>query len=253
MSFFNPDEIDRPAFVLFDQSRPGNVPWHSHQRAQLIYVSEGVLTVYTDQGIWVVPSHRAVWVLPGIQHRTRSSRPYSLCTLYLDSSLAVLPAKCAVVEVTPLVRELLLAASRFGSRYEKGSSEDRLIRLVLESLPMLPLSALHLPEPKDDRLKYITERLTADPADNSPLSTWAQSAGLSQRTAERLFMRELGMTFGKWRQQLRLLLAMEKLADDEKVTRVAFDVGYADVSAFIAMFKSSLGATPKQYFRHQTK
>jgi len=64
-----------------------------------------------------------------------------------------------------------------------------------------------------------------------------------------VYHRELGMTFGKWRQQLRLLLALEQLASGEKVTNVALNLGYSDVSSFIAMFKSTLGTTPAQYFR----
>ena len=57
------------------------------------------------------------------------------------------------------------------------------------------------------------------------------------------------MTFGRWRQQLRLHAALERLGAGESVTAVAFEVGYADVSAFIDAFKSVMGETPARYFR----
>ena len=57
------------------------------------------------------------------------------------------------------------------------------------------------------------------------------------------------MTFGKWRQQLRLLHAMQLLASGEKVTGAALDAGYCSPSAFISMFKKQLGATPTRYFK----
>lgn len=78
-----------------------------------------------------------------------------------------------------------------------------------------------------------------------------RAAGLTERNAQRLFHRELGTTFGQWRRQLRLLLTLERLAYGESVTNVALDVGYSDVSAFIAMSKAALSVTPAQYFRRK--
>jgi AraC-like DNA-binding protein len=158
-----------------------------------------------------------------------------------------------VVAVEPLVHELLLAAAQFGPKYNEGSAEQRLLRVILDRLPTLSLPPLHLLEPEDDRLRRITERLFKEPSKRHSLSVLAHSAGLTERTAERLFRSETGMTFGKWRQQLRLITALQKLADGESVTNVALDVGYSDVSAFIAMFKTIFGITPARYFRQINK
>ena len=43
--------------------------------------------------------------------------------------------------------------------------------------------------------------------------------------------------------------ALELLAEGQKVTAVAADVGYESPSAFIAMFRRELGGTPRTYFR----
>jgi AraC-like DNA-binding protein len=163
--------------------------------------------------------------------------------------LVKLPPRCSVVAIEPLVRELLVAAGRFGYSYRRGSPESRLIRVVLDRLPTLPITSLALPEPSDERLRRITRVLQAQPADARPLPQLSRACGLSYRTAERLFHREMGLTFREWRRHLRLLTALERLAGGESVTNVSMDVGYADVSAFIAMFKSALGLTPGQYFR----
>lgn len=246
-----PDRTDCDAFVLALDFPAGEHPgsWHSHRWAQLMYVSEGVLTVRSDHGWWVIPPQRAVWLLPGVRHTAGSSRPHHFCSLYVRPSLATLPPACAVVAIEPLVRELLLAASGFGDRYEAGSAEERLIRVILDRLPVLPVVSLHLPEPADENLRRITDGLTGQPADSSPLRDWADLVGLTERTAARRFRSELGMTFARWRQQLRLLRALEKLAYGRSVTQVAFDVGYSDVSSFITMFRKALGKTPAQYFR----
>ena len=56
------------------------------------------------------------------------------------------------------------------------------------------------------------------------------------------------MPFVKWRQQLHVGLALQKLASRESVTNIAIDLGYESTSAFIAMFKRSMGTTPSRYF-----
>src|SRR4051794_6660557 len=102
-TWIDPDQTRQPAFVLAQEHAAGTVPWHAHRRAQLVYVSAGVLTVTTNHGTWVVPPLRGVWVLPGVRHSVGSRRPYSLCTLYVEPSLVTLPERCSAVDIEPLV------------------------------------------------------------------------------------------------------------------------------------------------------
>jgi len=82
---------------------------HSHDWAQLVYASEGVMTVQTDEGAWVVPSHRAVWIPAGIGHSIAMSGWVSMRTLYLVPRIVSgLPRRCCVVAVPPLLRQLIL-------------------------------------------------------------------------------------------------------------------------------------------------
>ena len=73
-------------------------------------------------------------------------------------------------------------------------------------------------------------------------------AGASARTLSRLFVKETDMTFGAWRQQARLLKALEMLAGGHGVTVAALELGYQSPSAFIAMFRRALGVSPGRYF-----
>jgi AraC-like DNA-binding protein len=57
------------------------------------------------------------------------------------------------------------------------------------------------------------------------------------------------MRFGHWRQQARLLQAMEQLARGGKVAAAAQDQGYSSQSAFSAMFKKHFGSTPTAFYR----
>jgi AraC-like DNA-binding protein len=101
--------------------------------------------------------------------------------------------------------------------------------------------------PADPRLRRIVQSLITDPADQRDLDEWANVVGASKRTLTRLFPAQTGMTFRTWRQQRRLLRALELLASGKNVTTVGLELGYENTSAFIAMFRRCLGQTPTQY------
>jgi len=95
----------------------------------------------------------------------------------------------------------------------------------------------------------VAQALAGHPAESQPVASICAAAGASKRTIERLFQRDLGTSLGKWRQQLRLLQAMQLLAAGAKVTHAALESGYSTPSAFISMFRKALGGTPASYFR----
>jgi AraC-like DNA-binding protein len=244
----DPDSVACPAFVRSQRYKAGEIPVHRHKRGQLLCASEGVVTVRTDDGLWVIPPQRAVWIAPGTLHAVKSSKGFRLIALWVEPGVVNLSKRCCVVNVDALMTELLKAAAAFGADYGADSPEERLIRVLLDRLQKLTVAPLFLPEPRDQRLKRITRALAADLQSTTSLGVWARHAGITLRTAARLFRQETGMSFGQWRLQLRLLTALEQLATGDAVSNVALNVGYADVSSFIAVFKAALGQTPAKYF-----
>jgi AraC-like DNA-binding protein len=207
------------------------------------------MTVTTADGAFVVPPQRAVWMPGGREHQIDARGPVAMRTIYVEPGAAPgLPKQVCVLHVTPLLRELILAAVKAPQPYEPESPESRLMAVILDEIRVLPVAPLALPMPRDQRLRRVTDTLRADPADGRGLETWAREAGASARTLARLFHAETGMSFGAWRQQMRLLRALEKLAAGEAVTTVALDLGYDSPSAFTAMFRRNLGAAPTRYF-----
>ena len=245
------DDPARPVVALaVDYDGPHHMAPHHHLRAQLVYASEGVMTVSTAEGTWVVPPQQAVWVPPGVLHEVSSGGPMAWRTLYLHpSATAGLPESCCVVTVPPLLRELIQQATKLPHGYGPDGPEARLMAVIPDQLRRLRPEPLHLPMPLDRRLKAITEALMAEPSNRLALGDWARRAGASERTLARLFRSETGMTFGAWRQRLRLLEAIARLAEGAAVTTVAYDLGYDSPSAFVAMFRRELGQPPGRYLR----
>jgi AraC-like DNA-binding protein len=225
------------------------IPWHTHDWHQLIYGSEGVMWVHTSQGDWVVPPNRAVWVPAGVEHAIEMASNVLVETLYLASGIrASLPSRCCAVNVSPLLRELVRHTITLGFLDQTIPERAHLIAFLVDQLMTLPAMPLRLPTPSDDRAKRAALWLRAHPDDPGLIKQMARRVATSPRTLERLFRKETGMTFGKWRQQLRLLHALRELAAGKPVTSVALEVGYESPSAFIAMFRRTLGTTPSRYF-----
>jgi len=244
------DRIPRPVASRSRELPQGHiVETHHHRRAQLLFASRGTMVVSTDQGIWVVPTQRAVWIPAFVDHAVLARSELSLRSLYFSPPIVPdMPKACAVVTVSELLRQLILTAVALPIDYDEDGADGRLIGVLLDQIQTLPETPLHLPMPTDTRLQKITETLTRNPADPQSLEDWATTAGASSRTLTRLFTAETGMTFRQWRQQVRLLEALARLADGEPVTAVALDLGYDSQSAFISMFRKSLGTTPGRYF-----
>ena len=175
-------------------------------------------------------------------------------TLYLKPrSARRLPRGCCVVHVSALLRELILHACTLGSLDRTIRWQGHLVQVIVNQLEAIRVVPLQLPNPLDPRALRVAKAVMDDPSDRRPLTALCRAAGTSKRTVERLFQTDVGMTFSKWRQQLRLMQAMRLLAEAAKVTHAALESGYSTPSAFISMFRKALGTTPTLYFKTEAK
>ena len=171
-------------------------------------------------------------------------------TLYLRPRLAkTLPRGCCVLNVPPLLKELILHACSLRVLRKGAPPQERLVGVILDQLEVVQTIPLQLPHLLDPRAVRVSEMFMANAGEGRTLAQISKKSGASKRTIERLFRQEAGMTFGKWRQQLRLMEAMRLLAEGAKVTHAALEAGYSTPSAFISMFRKCLGTTPTAYFR----
>ena len=247
-------KFDQGLFPVSGRSAdyPSGLRWptHHHPTAQLIHAVRGVMVVTTEAGQWIVPPTRGVWVPPGMEHHIRTIGEVQLRTVYIRADASPgLPTQCQVVDISPLLRELILAALAVEQPYRPDSRNGRLMTLLLDEVAVLPSLPLRLPYPADPALAKICRAIAAVPDDRSTLGDWASKLGIDAKTIQRRFARQTGMTFGQWRQQSRLCAALELLAAGTKIVDVALSLGYDSPSAFTAMFKRQFGSVPSAYFR----
>jgi AraC-like DNA-binding protein/mannose-6-phosphate isomerase-like protein (cupin superfamily) len=224
---------------------------HSHPYGQVTYAIEGLLRVTVGNSSWIVPPLRAIWIPPNVVHEAMTLEKAQLRALFIDADAAPFTGPdCVVIDVSALLRELILALAQCDDR---SAREAMLAQLILDEVAHSATLPMRVALPRDKRLRALCDRLIAEPACRLTLDDWAGNAGASGRTLARLFERELGMTFGQWRQQMRLAHAAPLIARGMPLAQVAAELGYASQSAFSAMFKKTFGQSPSAFFdRHAT-
>ncbi|WP_444844806.1 AraC family transcriptional regulator [Duganella caerulea] len=221
---------------------------HSHERAQLLYATEGLMKVKTDFGVWILPPRRALFIPPGVVHQWTSLGKVTMRTIYVEAETAqAFGDICRVIEVSPLLRELILSLLDEPIEYPLPGRGEHLAMLILSELAAAETVPIAIPWPRDRRLLAVCEAIMDDPGSPRTIEDWAAEAGASARTLIRLFPKETGLHYRQWVQQVHLAEAFGRLERGDSVSEIAAALGYASPSAFSAMFRRILGKTPQHY------
>jgi AraC-like DNA-binding protein len=230
-----------------------SLPTHTHATGQLSVMLKGTLTVHAEEGWWLAPPGMAAWIPPGVPHRSSYSESSSIINVHLDAVPAQrLAARCQLVSASDLMRELALRAAVLcqpdGATDEAAGELAPVMELIILHAGRQPTGPnLFVPSGTDPRLRSVTERLRRDPGCNESLEALASKAGASTRTLSRLFVSETGMAFGRWREHLRVVAAVDRLSRGRPVVETALELGYSSASSFTALFTRLLGAPPRRY------
>ncbi|MGM4894238.1 AraC family transcriptional regulator [Tardiphaga sp. 839_C3_N1_4] len=249
--WIEPDDVARPVVTYgVASNKVGTIEldMHCHAKGQIMLVQRGALSCRVEGGLWIVPPRSAVWIPSGALHAIKATGSLEGYSAFVAADIdSRLPQRCCSVSVTPLLRELLFRAASLPLFYDEDGANSRLMAVLLDELAAATVEDLHLPMPADPRLRALVDLMMAAPAERSSLEGWAKRAGLSERTLVRLIGRETGMSFGRWRQQLGVMLAVQWLAGGASIQQVAADLGYESVPSFVTMFRKTLGTSPGRY------
>jgi AraC-like DNA-binding protein/mannose-6-phosphate isomerase-like protein (cupin superfamily) len=230
---------DYPAGLMADA--------HSHPRGQLIYAVSGVMHVETETASYIIPPNTALLMPADTEHAIYMDGPVAMRALFLKRTAANgICDDCKVISVTPLLRELILAACCEPLDWDINGRGRHVASLALGEIERSSVLPMDLPLPTDSRLRRVIDALRAKPHNTNSLEDWASIANASERTLARLFRKETGLSFRQWRQQARLTAAMCALSVGENPTKAAAIAGFDSQSAFGAAFRKFFGITPGQ-------
>jgi len=234
--------------LAYDYPRDYFVDEHSHGSDQLIHAIRGVMEVSSGQSSWLIPPHFAIWIPERMPHRIRMRGAVSMRTLYLRKTIARrMPRRCSVLQVSPLLRELIVEAVRIAELRHRNTVHRSLQALIVSEMERAVPIPSFVTLPKDRRAQAVAEAVMSNRDGSASLAILSESAGASVRTVERAFRRDTGLSFESWRRQFRLMKAIGLLVEGRAVKEVAFEIGYRQPSAFVQMFRGTLGTTPKAW------
>lgn len=253
MSTIDVDAARAPAFGLADDLSPFQTDWHTHARHQILYALRGVLHLHVAGGDWLLPPHRAAFLSAGTRHRVVAAQPVALRTLYVSADFAPeLAWDCRVFTVAPLAKELFLYAIRFG---HDADPCDPLLRPFFQTVLGLSLEwsergllPFRLPTPQSDALQRVTDLIKRRLGQPLSVPDLARAAAMSERTLQRRFLAELGLSPHAYLHTARMLAALDRLADPSlPITRIALEVGFSTPSSFSHAFLAFAGESPRDY------
>lgn len=242
-----------PAPVYFryaDFAADSHALEHRHPWGCLEYSAHGVMRMDIAGRRFMSPPQYAVWVPPQTPHSFYTPQPINYRAVLLAPELCTdLPKQGGTLAISEILKAILKDFAARDVQIPEGEADQRLAQVALDQLRQAPVQDCYLPYARNPELLRVLQALQAEPGNHQPLAHWAQQAHVSERTLARQFVRELGMSFGEWRQRQRFLAAIEALESTRSVQEIAFDMGYSSASAFIAMFQRQAGCTPEQYRR----
>ena len=220
---------------------------HQHRQGQLVFALHGAVTCKAENAVWVVPPASGVWIPGGVPHTNQVTPNARLAYLFVEPGAALLPTDCCTLAISPMLREMILRLAEVSKGNARNAHDDRLVRVMLDELALMPSEGLKLHVSDHPKIALLAAALLADPSDRRTLGHWAEHVAVSERSLNRLLVQQTGLSFGRWRRQLHLLVALRDLAGGATVQRVASDLGYESTTAFIVMFRKAMGTTPSRY------
>ena len=236
------------ATLAYEYPAHSDVPEHAHGADQLIYAISGAMQVFSASSMWLMPPQFALWIPARTRHRIHMPGAVSMRTLYLKRGLVnASPSRCAVLHVTPLLRELIVEAVSLRRLRMRNHLERALSDLIVSRIELATPVPIFITVPKEPRALAIAQLVLNHPAQSETLPKLCARAGVSVRTLQRAFRKDVGSDFESWRRQARLTKAVELLVAGHSVKQVAFEIGYRQTSAFVELFRRTFGATPKAW------
>lgn len=243
-----PDTIEAPLTGLVSAKHFRDIGPHSHEKSQLLYIKRGFIKVYLEDALFLIPKGQAILIPAGIRHRGLTHSDVEYINLYFNLTIFNLPKTIKHMDVSPLLNASINKVPDFPKSYDKDSPSFHLALVIADEINLAAKAAFSLPLPTDKRCDKIITYFEKAKDEMPTLQEISNNIGASSRTLTRIFQKETGMSFEKWRQKYLLLRAIVLLTEGHSTTSIAQKLGYSNDSAFIAMFKRLSGKTPSRFY-----
>jgi len=222
---------------------------HSHDAGQFTFVEQGACSLEAGGRVWAVPAGKLYWIPAGVIHAAGSRGPVrgwltvvpQELTRHLPDDICVLTASALLLAALERMRLISLEDAMVGPLTEIIALE---IAAIGREAPGLTL-------PRTLAMREWALRFLASPNSKTGVDQAAREVAMSRRSFTRHFEQEVGISFSLWKRAAIVHHAIARLAEGISVGDLAYEVGYENTSAFIAMFKASCGSSPRAFQQSQ--
>lgn len=251
----NPFRCGDPLPECVERVEPGKAVIGSRgdPKNKILCVEQGRLKLEGPHGQWLLLPAHMVFIPHSRPYRLYTSADAVVVVAHLGPQHTVWQHEgCWAAPVSGLAREMFGYALRWG---RERAADDAIANAYFQALGLLCKDwfecsrMMWIPFGESPALKraiaYTRTRL-----DSATIELAAEAAGTSVRTLRRYFQDELGMSWRRFLQELRMARAIELMTRKRlSVTQTALEVGFNSVAAFTLAFSSFTGKTPSSYTR----
>lgn len=101
---------------------------------------------------------------------------------------------------------------------------------------------------QDIRIQSVIDYIILNPTENLQPETLCHIANMSITSLRRSFKQHTGKTLGEFIKDLRMMVAARRIIiTNERISSIAYELGFEDPNYFSRLFKSVFGLSPQQY------
>jgi AraC-like DNA-binding protein len=220
---------------------------------KILCVEQGRVKLEGPHGQWVLLPAHMVFIPHSRPYRIYTGSDSIVTVVHLSAHHTVWEHEgCWAAPINGLAKEMLGYAMRWG---RDRAPDDPIANAYFNTLGLLCKEwfqcsrMMWIPFGESTELKRAIA-FTRTRLDTVTIELAAAASGTSVRTLRRHFQDELGVSWRRFLQELRMTRAIELLTVRRlSVTQTALDVGFNSVAAFTLAFTSFTGKTPSAYTR----
>ena len=225
-------------------------------RDYLLYAISGALKVTVGGGNWLLPPSFAAWIPANTQFQVEIDKPLTSCSVLVQPKFCkTLPERPVVFQMSTLARHMIRHCKHWSGDSVHPAEAEGFFLSLLNVCAELAVKSIdvkrpHAADPIVQKAMFTTaghlsEKVTA--------AEVARAVNMSERSMQRRFAADVGMTWSQVLTRLRMIRALELLSQEEfTIIQVAGDCGFNSLSAFNRAFLQFAAKTPSE-FRHDLR
>ncbi|MFL4470056.1 helix-turn-helix domain-containing protein [Tateyamaria armeniaca] len=243
---------DRPRAYCFFQDIEPRPPLDAvFDRDYLLYAASGALRVAVARDGWLLPPSFAAWVPANTPISVDIDNPVTTCSVLTSPRFCVsLPDTPTVFQMSPMARQMIQYCKDWGPDAPQPPEAEPFFLTLLNVCAGLVRKSLDVKRPTatDPVLRRAIDLTDVRLAGTITAGEVAHGVGLSERSMQRRFREDVGMTWSETLTRLRMIRSIQLLAhDDLSIIQIAGESGFSSLSAFNRAFRSFAGSTPSEF------